>query len=257
MNPAADPEFAMLRLTLLSTLCLAAVGLSIAFATAPAKINDVASADDIVQEVDSKIKLLTGQLETPEKFEAAKDKDVWQAFSVISVLGQALAEHPDQSKAGFDGAALRDAALKYSGRKATYPEATAALTTVTAARNGEGEGTPEFAWNKLTRMHPMMEEINSRNAKLVAVIKRPRGKPEEVRHATTLALLSLAMQADTHEVKQEAEIPEYQALAAEYRTNMIGVAGALRNKDGNTARDLFDKANAACDKCHEKWRDAK
>jgi cytochrome c556 len=37
---------------------------------------------------------------------------------------------------------------------------------------------------------------------------------------------------------------------------MTGVAAALREKDGKTARELFDKANAACDACHEKFRDA-
>lgn len=228
----------------------------VAFGTAPAKISDIASVEDIVQEADAKITQLTGLLETPEKFEAAKDKDVWQAFGVLSVLGQSLVEHADNAQAGFNGAALRDAALKYTGRNATYAEAQAALSAVAAARAGEGEGAVEYAWNKLVRMHPMMEEINARNARLVPIFKRPRGKPEEVRHATTLALLALAMEVDTHEVKKESDIPEYQSLAAEYRSKMVGVATALRNKDGKTARELFDQANAACDTCHEKFRDA-
>lgn len=222
--------------------------------TAPAPIADIATVDDIVQEVDAKITLLSGLLETSEKFEAAKEKDVWQGFGVLSIMGQSLVEHPEQSKVGFNGAALRDAALKFQ-RNSAYAEAQAALTAVTAARNGEGTGEADVPWNKLIRMHPMMEEINSRNAKLVPIFKRPRGKPEEARHATVLALLSLAMYADTHEVKNEADIPTYQALATDYRAAMVGVAGALRNKDGKTARDLFDKANAACDTCHEKFRD--
>ncbi|MFO1094929.1 MAG: hypothetical protein U0992_16730 [Planctomycetaceae bacterium] len=248
----------MKRFRLLMAITLLFVcGSLIAFAAAPANISDNATVDDIVQEADAKIKLLGGLLETPEKFEAAKDKDAWQAFGVLSVLGQSLAEHPEQATAGFNGAALRDAALKYSGRKATYSEAQAALEAVNAAREGEGEGTADFAWNKLIRMHPMMEEINARNAKLVPILKKPRGKPEETRHATTIALLSLAMEIDTHEVKHEADIPTYKALAVEFRTKMLGVASAVREKDAKTARELFDQANAACDNCHEKFRDAK
>jgi hypothetical protein len=170
-------------------------------------------------------------------------------------MGQSLVEHPEQAQAGFSGAAVRDAALKFQ-RNSVYADAQAALTAVTAARNGEGEGEADVPWNKLIRIHPMMEELNSRNAKLVPIFKRPRGKPEESRHATVMALLSLAMFADTHEVKNEADIPQYQQWATDYRTAMVGVAGALRNKDGQTARELFDQANATCDACHEKFRDA-
>jgi hypothetical protein len=223
--------------------------------TAPAPIEQIATVDDIVQEVDAKITLLTGLLETPEKFEAAKEKDVWQGFGVLSVMGQSLVEHPQHAEAKFSGAALRDAALKYQ-RKTPYAEAQAALAAVKAARGGEGTGEAEFAWNKLIRMHPMMEEINARNAKLIPIFKKPRGKPEEARHAVTIALLALPMHADTHEVKNEADIPAYQTLATDYRTAMVGVAAALREKDGKTARELFDKANGACDVCHEKFRDA-
>lgn len=223
--------------------------------TSPAPIEQIASVEDIVQEVDAKITLLTGLLETPEKFEGAKDKDVWQGFGVLSVLGQSLVEHPQHADAAFSGAALRDAALKYQ-RNTPYADAQAALAAAKSARGGEGTGEADFAWNKLIRMHPMMEEINSRNAKLIPIFKRPRGKPEEARHAVTIALLALPMYADTHEVKNEADIPAYQALATDFRTAMVGVADAVRKKDGKSARELFDQANAACDTCHEKFRDA-
>jgi len=224
--------------------------------TTPAPIEQSATVDDIVQEVDAKIKLLTDLLETPEKFEAAKDKDVWQGFGVVSVMGQSLVEHPQHADASFSGAALRDAALKYQ-RNTPYAEAQAALAAVQAARGGAGSGEADFAWNKLIRMHPMMEEINARNAKLIPIFKKPRGKPDEARHAVTIALLALPMFVDTHEVQNEADIPAYQSLATDFRTSMIGVADAIRKKDGKTARELFDNANAACDTCHEKFRDAK
>ena len=226
-----------------------------ALGTAPAKIDEIATVKGIVGEIDSKITLLQRSLETPEKYEAAKDKDVWQSFGVISVMGQSLVEHPQNVEAGFSGGAIRDAALMFQ-RKATHAEAQAALSEVTAARNGEGEGAADVPWNKLIRMHPMMEEINSRNAKLVRIMKRPRGRAKEVQHATTISLLALAMEADTHEVKNEADIPEYQKLAAGYRSDMISVASAIKERDGKTAREFFDAANEKCDACHEKFRDA-
>jgi hypothetical protein len=240
-------------LQLFAAVCAACWSVTV-LGTPPAPIESIAGVDEIVQEVDAKITLLTGLLEAPEKFEAAKEKDVWQGFGVLAVMGQALAEHPQHADAKFSGAALRDAALKYQ-QDTAYADAQAALAAVKAARGGEGTGESVFAWNKLIRMHPMMEEINARNAKLIPIMKRPRGRPEEARHAVTIALLSLPMYADTHEVKKEADIPAYQALAAEYRKAMIGVAEAVRQKDGRTARERFDQANSACDRCHEKFRD--
>ena len=236
---------------LLAAVCCAVTALG----TAPAKIDEVATVEDIVGEIDDKVKVLTRFLETPEKYEAAKDKDVRQGFGVISVMGQSLVEHSQNAQAGFNGAAIRDAALKFQ-RDATYDEAQAALTAVTAARNGEGAGDADVQWSKLIRMHPMMEEINARNAALVSIMKRPRGRAKESRNATTIALLALAMEADTHEVKNEADIPEYQKLAAGYRSDMVSVAAAIKEKDGKTAREYFDAANEKCDACHEKWRDA-
>src|SRR5690606_34140948 len=79
-----------------------------AWGTPPADISAIAPVPEIVLEIDSKIKLLNQVLETPEKYEAAKEKDAWQGFGVLAVMGQSLAEHPQSSEAGFDGAALRD-----------------------------------------------------------------------------------------------------------------------------------------------------
>jgi hypothetical protein len=237
---------------------LSAIGLIPVFAAAPTDVGPVASIEAILLEVDSKIEVLSGALESAEKFEMAKEKDVWQAFGVISVMGQAIAEHPQKADAPFSGPALRDAALQYyAGRGLTYEQAQAAFAAVQEARQGGGatDAAADYEWNKLIRMHPMMEEINSRNAKLLSVFRRPRGRPEEAGHATTIALLSLAMYADTHEVKNEADIPQWQAWATEYREKMVAVAAAVQEKDGAKARELFDAANETCDACHEKFRD--
>lgn len=232
------------------------LGLIPSFAAAPAEVAPIASIEAIQFEVDSKIEVLTGALESAEKFEMLKEKDIWQAFSVLSVLGQAVAEHPQKGDAGFSGPALREAAIQYK-RDTPHADAQAMLAAVKEARGGGGatDAPVEFEWNKLTRMHPMMEEINARNAKLVGVFRRPRGRPEEAGHATTIALLALPMYADTHEVKNEADIPQWQEWAAQYREQMVAVAAAVQEKDGTKAREHFDAANEICDACHEKFRD--
>ncbi len=237
-------------------LTLLALGLLPVWAKAPAPVDAIAPVEDLVFEVDAKIKQLDGLLASADAFEGQKELEVWQAFSVISVFGQAVAEHPQSDAAKFSGPALREAAKKYTNTTG-YDDAKSILAAVKEARAGGGakDAPVEHEWNKLTRMHPMMEEINGRNAKLVQVITRPRGRREETMHATTIAILSLAMYADTHEVKNPADIPEWQKLATEYRQEILNAREAVKAKDSMKARMHFDAATKACDVCHEKFRD--
>jgi len=250
-----------MRSTIRLLSCLAVVVLACgvwqAFAEAPANVDDVAPIGDLVYEVDAKIKLLDRNLADAEAYEKAREEDVWQAFAVLTVTGQAIAEHSHQAEAGFSGPALREAAIGFK-RNTNYDDAQAMLAAVKTARAGGGatDAKVDADWAKLIRMHPMMEEINERNAKLVSVFRRPRGRPDEPVHASTIAVLSLAMLADTHEVKNEADIPTWQEWSKDYREKMIGAANAVREKDGAAARELFDQANETCDACHEKFRDA-
>lgn len=237
-------------------LTVLVVGLLPLWARAPAPIDSIAPIDDLLLEVNGKIKQLDELLASADTFGEQNDGEVWQAFSVLSVIGQAIAEHPQQDAAKFSGPALREAAKKYT-KETPYEEAKAILAAVKEAQSGGGakDAPVEHDWNKLTRMHPMMEEINGRNAKLLAAIRRPRGRPEETAHATTIAILSLAMYADTHEVKDPASVPEWEQLATEYRQQILDARAALKAKDATKARMHFDAATKACDVCHEKFRD--
>lgn len=240
----------------LVTLTLAAFGLTLtAVAEPPVPIKSVATIAELEIEVGTQIELL-------EKLLAA-DADytenaplVRQAFGVLACVGQGIADHEDVATAKVQGAALRMAALQYQ-RKSPVEEAHTALAAVKLAQAGASELVAEQAhpWNKLINMHPMMEEMNTRNAAIVKLLKRPRGKADEPVHATTLALLAIAMQADTHEVKNEADIPQWTEWATAYREQMLHVAEAIRAKDGAAGREWLDKANQTCADCHAAFRD--
>lgn len=232
------------------------IGLLSAFGAAPAKVDETAPVADIVLEVDGKIELLDKVLSSEERFQAAKEKDVVQSFGVLACMGQALAEHAGRAEAKFSGPALREAALSFNA-EGGLEEARTVLEAVKTARAGGGNtaAPAEHDWDKLVDMHAMMEEINARNARLVPVFRRPRGRPEEAGHASTIAILSLAMEADTSDVSDEADVALWRDWSREYRRKMSAVATAVRAKDGKTGRELFDQANEICDQCHKKLRD--
>ncbi|MCA9043567.1 MAG: hypothetical protein KDA69_04555 [Planctomycetaceae bacterium] len=224
-------------------------------AESPVPIEKVATVADLELEVAGQIETLEKLLGEEAKFED-NEKAIHQAIGVLACMGQAIAEHPGNKETKVQGPQLRDAALSYAEEE-SFQSATKALGVLKQAQAGEckTESKVEHAWDELIEMYPLMEEMNTRNAKLVRVMKRPRGKPDESLHATTLAVLAIAMLADTSPVFDDADIPKWQGWSNEYRENMMKVADAVRAKDGTTARQWFDKANIACDQCHAEIRD--
>lgn len=244
--------------TSLWTIAVALIAVSFSFqahAEAPVAVESVANVDDLIVEVGEQVETLQKLLGEADEYEDNREGQIRQSFGLLAVLGQALAEHDESGKSAIQGAALRDAALKFK-RKSSLEEALVALEAVKLAHAGKaaGEHEVEHAWNKLINMHPMMEEINSRNSSLLKVLRRPRGKPEEPAHATTWVVLGLAMKADTHEVKNEADLPKWHEQADAFIEASQKLAAAIRAKDAKEGRVWFDKANESCDACHETFQ---
>ena len=244
------------KLAGLAALMIFAVPFLAAWGEAPTPVKPTAPLADIVYEVNDKIEQLDTLLVTAESYEEKREAEIQRAFGVLAVMGQALAEHEDREKTGISGPALREAALPFT-IETSYDDAKAILAAVKEAQSGGGatDAAVEHDWDKLVPMYPMMEEINERNAALVRVIRRPRGREGESAQASTIALLSIVMYADTHLVEGEDDVAAWQEMSDEYRTLMVQVAEAIRAQDGDTARTHFDAANETCDRCHEKFRD--
>ncbi len=246
----------MLRLlaTLSVLIATAAVFVPL-LAEAPVPIMDVVPLDDLVFEVNARIVEVEESLASEESYEDLKEDDVRRAFGVLACLGQAIAEHADAAQTVIAGAALRDAALSFS-LQSSYDAAKESLQGLQTAQAGKaGDATLEYDWSQLINMHPMMEEIEVRSSKLVRIIRRPRGKPEETSHSSTIAVLTLAMMADTHEVKDQADVPAWKEMSAEYQQLMTGLSTAIRKKDRSAAGKLLTQATESCERCHKKFRD--
>lgn len=239
---------------LLTAFVMLALLAQIATAQSPVPVESVAK----VNELELEAPLVAADLEKLLVDQAAFDKakeggGVRQGFGVLAVIGQALAEHPEGKDSKVNGPALRDAALMFK-RDSTLDQAKAAFAAVQAVLKGEApaeEHAQLHPWNKLTGMHGMMEEMNSRNSKILRVLRRIKGTPEESAHAGIQGILAIAMYADTHEVKDPAQLPQWHEWSTEYREAVRQMGDAIRAKDAKAASEWFDKAKATCDKCHE------
>ena len=227
-----------------------------AFGAAPVKVAEVAPVDDLVAEAHAQLERLGGFLESDESYADATDA-VKQAGGVLACLGQALSEHDQRKTSEASGPHLRDAGLAIRKSK-SRGDAQAASDAAKKALAGEAEGeaAAEYPWEKLIGMHAMMEEINSRNSKLRRALRRLRKPEEESLHANTIAVLTVAMIADTHEVKNAADIPRWTKMAVEYQQLSTQLAAAVKAEDADMAKVLFAKANETCTACHDVFRDA-
>ena len=240
----------------LLAFCVLTLGLLPVLAESPVPVQEVAPLGDLVYEVNDRIEQLGELLASEESFEEHSESAIQQGFGVLAVVGQAIAEHPDHDTTDIQGPALRDAAKRFT-LESTLDEAKAALKQLKLAQTGKAGGTAktEHDWAKLIKMYPMMYEIEERAGKINRVVRRPRGRPEEPVHASVIAVLTLAMHADTHEVKDPAQVPQWEQLSKEYLGQMTGVAKAIREKDKQTAGELMEQATVTCDNCHETFRD--
>lgn len=228
-----------------------------AWGEAPQKVAEIASVADLVAEINAKVELLGQQVASKEAFEkTVEKKEINQAAGVVACMAQAIVEHPDKAQAKFHAADLRDAAVMLRAAK-TFEDATKLFASVKEAHAGKSAGSakPEAEWNKLTSQGRMMEEINSRSATIRRGLRRLQNPDETARDCATLAILALAMEADTHEVKDPAQLPLWKELSIQYRTEMLAMAKAVRAKDTAKATTHFTAANQACNNCHEKIRD--
>lgn len=226
---------------------------SVAMAESPIPISSVAPISDLNAEAEALIAGLGKSLESEETYK--KDAKVWkQGSSLLAVVSQAIVEHGEASPLKAAAPSLRAGAMQIA-RSKTLAEAQAGHKVITAAVAGElsADAKPEFDWAKLTKMHPSMEEMNTRAAAVRRSLKRLRKPEEEARDATALALLAVATYADTHEVKNEADKPFWQDLAGNFQKEMTATATAMRSKDAEKAKAVFAEGMKRCEACHEKF----
>jgi hypothetical protein len=223
-------------------------------AGAPVKVTGVVDINLAATEAKAKIEKLDALVADEAAFaKAVEDKVIAQDAGVLACLAQAISEHEKGKATGIAGPALRDAALSLVKAK-KLADAQAALKTAHAALKGEGQGEAEHPWNKLINMHRMMEEMNYRTSRLRRALRRPRKLQADAGHATVLVVLGLAMEADTHEVKNKEEIPIWNKMSREYSTDMSKLAKAMLEKKADIAKEIFKGSADSCKHCHEKFR---
>ena len=240
----------------LTMFSVAVAPVSASVAAAPADVSKAVGAKELAAAAKTKAEALGKAVADEASFgRAIEAKGIARDGGVIACLAQALAEHKDGKSTGINATGLRDSALILSKTK-KLADATAALKNVNEALAGKGaKGEKDHPWNKLVNMHRMMEEMELQGGKLRRVLKRPRRLENYSENAAVLVVLGLAMEADTHEVKDPAKLPKWITWSKEYHTAMSSLNVAIKAGDGAKAKSIFDVSSEKCETCHEVFRD--
>lgn len=243
-------------LVCLTLFSITASAVSVSLAAAPTDVSEAVGAKELAAAAKTKAEDLGKALTNVASFERAMEaKAIARDAGVIACLAQALAEHKDGEASGINATGLRDAAIVLSKTK-TLDDAKVALANVNETLAGKGaKGEKDHPWNKLVNMHRMMEEMELQGGTLRRVLKRPRRLENYSENAAVLVVLGLAMEADTHEVKDPAKLPQWTTWSKEYHQAMSGLNTAIKAGDGDKAKSIFDAAGMSCDACHEVFRD--
>jgi hypothetical protein len=239
-----------LALTLLAGACLVP-------AQAADKLSTVTPVGDLVAEAELKIKEIETFLGDADSYTKNKKKGIPQAAGTLAVLAQAIAQHDEASAWKASAADVRDAAITVA-KAGSLEDAKKGLDAVKAGTGGKSAGAKaEHDWAKLIDMDSLMSEVSKRNSGLrKSLRKAPEDPVAASRDASVMAVLALAIEADTHEVKDKADIEKWKKYSKELQTSMTKISAALKEKKDADAKALFTgEAAASCNKCHTEIRD--
>lgn len=218
------------------------------------KLSEVASAADLTAELESLVSQIEAVVVSPESFQAATNR-LRQAALQMSILAQALAEHDEDSKLRQRAPSVRDAGMRLAAN-GSYDQARDGIKSLHLALDGKApvESKVSFDWAALARTRLLMESLRERTDLVRKAIRRSKNPVVESRHATTMAVLMLAVAAHSDDVKLEADRPAWRAWSLDCQKELTQTAAALKNQDATAILEHFTAAQVCCDKCHDKFK---
>jgi cytochrome c556 len=236
----------------LSLVAVAATGAKLAVeAPAPPKVSEFASADDLLEQFN----YYNGRLKetVAAEYDEAKQSRSNRDANTLAVLAQHLGRHDSDNAIKKSAAGVIKAAQDLT--KATDQKtASAAYSDLEKAMAG-GSGD-EVKWGKVAAMGQLMKQVNVINPALKRGLQPARIKSQAkmtAGHTATLAAIANSLLFDTHEVKNEADLPSWYEYAAEFRESAHGLNAAIKSGETAKVSSALTRMNRSCDTCHKKF----
>jgi cytochrome c556 len=221
---------------------------------APPKVSTFAPAGDLIAQIDYYTKRMETALASEQEFDEAKQARITKDANLMAVLAMHLSmhdsDHPLKKSAGaaVQAAQALSSATDFKSANAAYQEMAKALA---------GEASPgEAKWAKVASMGQLMKQVSVINASLKRGLQPARLKSQAKKttgESATLAAIANSLLFDTHEVKSEADLPDWYEYSVEFRESAGALNAAIKTGKMAQVSPALKRMSTSCDTCHKKF----
>ncbi len=253
MNPRSRRR---LPLILIALTALAVTGAKLAVeAPAPPKVSEFASAEDLLSQFNYFNGRLKETVGAEADYDEAKQTRIIRDANTLAVLAQHLGMHDSDNPIKKSAAGIIKAAQAMT--KATdHKTAAAAYADLEKAAAGNGS-SDELKWGKVAGQGQLMKQVNVINPALKRGLQPAHIKSQAKTTAgqtATLAAIANTLLFDTHEVKNEADLPSWYEYSIEFRDAAHGLNTAIKSGETAKVSSALSRMNRSCDTCHKKFQ---
>ncbi|MGC4004322.1 MAG: hypothetical protein QM811_14860 [Pirellulales bacterium] len=220
-------------------------------------VSTYAPAEDLVAATDATLEQLGESLADPTDYAEDKQERVKKQGLLLATLAMHCGLHDQQNAVKPGSEELYKAALAVAKNSAQHAEANRALGEARAARTlVVPTGKSELKWEMIRGQGAMMKKLNEVHAAVKRNLLAARFEKQKANLLVQTASIGAIAQAtflDKHEVKNPAEIPLYEEYAVKFRTSAGELNKAVRDSDLAAATAAFERMNATCHDCHQKF----
>jgi hypothetical protein len=214
------------------------------------QVSSFAPAEDLVGQAKAFVTGFEMAMGGEQDFKEKQEQVKYSAHA-LAVVAVALGLHDTPNELKASAPALVKAAQDL-GKAQDYAAAQAALAAVKAAMEGKAKEGPQLSWtSKVASLGELMKQVTSTDARLRRNLRRfERLAQENAQSAALLAVIAQAAIADTHEVKDPADLPKWYQGCGDMRDAAAGVNKAIKAKDPAGAEAAAKRLMQSCDDCH-------
>jgi hypothetical protein len=245
----------LVPLLLVGLVALAVTGAKLAVeAPAPPKVSEFASAEDLLTQFNYYNGRLKETVGVEADYDEAKQSRINRDANTLAVLAQHLGMHDADNPVKKSAAGIIKAAQEMT--KATdHKAASAAYADLEKAAAG-ASSSDEVKWGKVAAQAQLMKQVNVINPALKRGLQPARIKSQAkttTGHTATLAAIANSLLFDTHEVKNEADLPSWYEYSVEFRESAHGLNAAIKSGETAKVSSALSRMNRSCDTCHKKF----
>lgn len=173
---------------------------------------------------------------------------------VLALLAQAIIDNDEDTPERAFAPAMRDAALTLA-KAESAAEAKKILAEMKNLKASSPVPPPnQYDLTQLADIPTLMEEIQSRSAKLGKVVRSGAKDPNAMQHAVVASVLGIAVGKHRPESQEQKDIDSWREHAHAVQVGFARLRVALEEANAADSKKSFERIGKSCHACHDKFK---